>query len=182
MLALKYRQNFSFDSPSWQAVDTNLNLIVTEECPASPSVSQHLEFIYWWDKHKYSHIILHKPPNTSYTPCCERLGGLSPACSDRIREIEMTFLPADCKDRYVTTQHLLKVGKRGEERRLRSDSQPLCSHLLSMLTFQSVLYHVRMWFENVPLTLWFWGWAVENRFECVSCFLGCFQDFQTKHE
>lgn len=85
----------------------------------------------------------------------------------------MTFLPADCKDRYVTAQHLLKVGKRGGERRLRSDSKPLRSHLLSMLTFQSVLYHVRVWFENVPLTLWFWGWPVENRFECVSCFLGC---------
>ncbi len=29
----------------------------------------------------------------------------------------MTFLPADCKDHYVTTEHLLKVGKRGEERK-----------------------------------------------------------------
>lgn len=29
----------------------------------------------------------------------------------------MTFLPADCKDLYVTTQHLLKVGERGQERK-----------------------------------------------------------------
>lgn len=28
-------------------------------------------------------------------------------------------------------------------------------------------------FENVPLTMWFRSWAVENRSECVSCFFVC---------
>lgn len=66
------------DAAFWHAGDTDLNLIVTERPQKTPSGSQHLEFISRRDKHKYSHIILHKPPNTSYTPCCQRLGGLSP--------------------------------------------------------------------------------------------------------
>lgn len=60
------------------AGDTDLNVIVTEWTQKTSSVSQHLVFISRIDKHKYSHIILHKPPNTSYTPCCQRLGGQSP--------------------------------------------------------------------------------------------------------
>lgn len=162
-------------------VDTNVNLIVPEErqrSPATPSLSQHLEFIYQWDKHKYSHIILRKRLlNTSHTPCCQRLGGLSPACTDRMREIgllEMTFLPADCKDCYVTTHHLLKVvkKKRGEERK-RADWDQTFS--CSAPTFYqcwhfSVLYHVRMWFWKCATDVEVL--KLEKRFERV--FFGCF--------
>lgn len=128
---------------------------MTEEChksPVTPSVSQHLEFIYLWDKHKYSHIILRKTPkHITHSPRCQRLGGLSPACSDRIRAIELWkwhFCQQTVKTftwQQSISWRLESEGGR-ERRRLRSDSQLLCSHLLSMLTFQCVLYHVRMWF------------------------------------
>lgn len=123
--------------------------------------------------HKYSHIIPHKPPNTSYTPCCQRLGGLSPCLlwQDKSAWLcgELHFCQQTVK--IVTWQRSISWTFEEKRRRLRSDSQPLRSHLLSVLTFQSVLYHVRMRFENVPLTLRFC--AGENRSECVSCFQGC---------
>lgn len=48
--------------------------------------------------------------------------------------------------------------------RWRSDPRPL--HLPSARTFPSVLRHVRLRFENVPLPLWSCG-----RCECVACFV-----------
>lgn len=107
----------------------------------------------FWDKHKYSHIILHSPPNTSYTPCCQRLGGLSPCLhwqdkSDRLWEI--TFLPADCKDRYVTTQHLPKVGKREDWDQIPNRLVPIFYHCWH---FREFYIMTESGFENVPLTL-----------------------------
>lgn len=161
------------DAAFEHAGDSDLNMIVTERPQRTPSVSQHLEFISSIDKHKYSHIILHKPPNISCTPCCQRLGGLSVCLlwQDKRDWLwgELHFCQQTVKT--VTWQRSISWRLGEERRRLRSDSQPLRSHLLSVLTFQSVLYHVRMWFENVPLTLRFW--AVENRSECVSCFRAC---------
>lgn len=105
-------------------VNTHLNLTVPEECqrtPATPSLLQHLEFICRPDKHKYSHIILRK----SLLNCIAHslLSEIRRAIfclywqDNGDRPLEMTFLPADCKGCYVTTEHLLKVGKRGEERK-----------------------------------------------------------------
>lgn len=104
------------DAAFWHAGDTDLNSIVTERPQKTPSVSQHLEFISRIDRHKYSHIVLHKPPNTSCTPCCQRLGGLS--LWDWLWG-EITFLPADCKNRYVTTQHLMEVWGKEEKIEIR---------------------------------------------------------------
>lgn len=115
----------------WCTILTNLNLILPEEGkrrPVSPSVSQHLGFIYRRDKHKYSHIFLHKPPNTSCTPCCQRLGGLSPACSDRIREIgfwKWHFCQQTVKT--VTWQHSISWWLEKEERREDWDQILNCS-------------------------------------------------------
>lgn len=105
-------------------MNTHLNLTVPEECqrtPATPSLLQHLEFICRPDKHKYSHIILRK----SLLNCIAHslLSEIRRAIfclywqDNGDRPLEMTFLPADCKGCYVTTEHLLKVGKRGEERK-----------------------------------------------------------------
>lgn len=86
----------------------------------------------------------------------------------------MTFLPADCKDRFVTTEHLLKVGKRGEEREVKIEIR-LPALLPSSINVDISEFYImsECGFENVPLTLWFWSRAVENRFQCVSCFFGC---------
>lgn len=100
----------------------DLNLIVTARPHKTLSASQHLEFISRIDKHKYSHNILPKPPNTSYTPCCQRLGGLSPW--DWLWG-EITFLPADCKNGYVTTQHHMEVWGKEEKIEIRFPTAPL---------------------------------------------------------
>lgn len=162
-------------------VDTNLNLIVTEErprSPATPSLSQHQEFIYQRDKHKYSHIILRKPPkHITRSLLSEIRWAISCLLwqDKRDRPLEMTFLPADCKDRYVTTEHLPKAGKRGEEREEKIEIRLLAAPLPSSINVDISVFYImsECGFENVPLTLWFRSWAVENRFECVSCFFGC---------
>lgn len=100
---------------------SDLNLIVTERPPKTPSVSQHLEFISRIDKHKYSHIVLHKPPNRSYTPCCQRLAGLS--VWDWL--LGGNFCQQTVKT--ATWQHSISWRFEEKRRRLRSDSQPLRS-------------------------------------------------------
>lgn len=68
----------------------------------------------------------------------------------------MTFLPADCKDRFVTTEHLLKVGKRGEEREVKIEIR-LPALLPSSINVDISEFYImsECGFENVPLTLWF---------------------------
>lgn len=53
------------------------------------------------------------------------------ACSGRIRETDggITFLPADCKTRYVTTQHLVEVGGKREKIEIIFSTAPLPSSI-----------------------------------------------------
>lgn len=174
--------SFTCDAAFWHTEDTDLNLIVTEQPNRPPSVSQHLEFISGVDKHKYSHIIPHKPPNTSYTPCCQRLGGLSPCLLWQDKRAWLwggiTFLPADCKNRYVTTQQLVDVWGKEEKIEIRFSTAPLPS---------SISVDISECFISCQNAVW--KRATDTAVLCCGkqiwlCLMlsGLFEKFQTKHE
>lgn len=141
--------------PEWLKFSTKQRKSVmglTSLTPANTDLNcqtRSLECVHQCDKQKCSPIILHKHIVHSLF---HRLGAISPACTDRMREIglwEMTFLPADCKNLYVTA---LKVGKRGEKEKI--EIRP------SAALFPSSI-DVDISYQNVVLKMCHWHWGSE---------------------
>lgn len=91
--------------------------------PESPNhtSSHHHQFIFRGDAHKHSHISPHKHTKQILFRLWLEIiwPNLPPALT--VELFEMTFLPSDCEDFCVTTDHLSKSNRRrgGEEIRLR---------------------------------------------------------------
>lgn len=143
------------------------------------SVSPHLGFIYLWDKHKYSHIIL---PKTSRYITHLLLSEISWIIScllwqdKRDSLFEITFLPADYKDLYVTTEHLLNIEERGEETRgeKREDWDQTNNRCAPVFSECFISY------ENVVLNMCHWHCG--SGAELWKTDLNVSRYFQTKHE
>lgn len=94
----------------------------------------------------------------------------------RDRSLEMAFLPADCKDLYVTTERLLKVGERGERRRQKIEIRCTAALLPSsinvdisecFISCQSVVFKMCHWHCGSQAQLW----KTDLNASCVFC--GC---------
>ena len=115
------------------------------------SDSQHLEFISEINTNIHTSSCAKTGKHITRSPVSEISQTISCLLwqDEGDRSLEMTFLPADCKDLYVTTGHLPKAGAGGEERGEEIEIRRAAALLPSSISVDissSVLYHVQMRF------------------------------------